>query len=211
MHRLASISSIYMEGSRVAEGYEATIRIIKEQGKLFRTETVTETGNRVSLVTAEEGWTFSADEPGSAARLTTEEFARSVTELDIAGPLVDYISKGHRAVLLGKELIADNSCYKVSLVTKDGLETLFWIDKITYLVTRSSNICLEIHNSTSRNSFTIYNDYRNVDGVMFPFTFHTVGSNKTQPQREEKTIYSQVLLNQVTEPGTYIPGSLIKP
>ena len=133
-NKLASVKSIYMEGIKEMNGGAFVVKITKEQDKLSRTEIE----NNVVLITAEGAWTFFPTRTPEVEKIPTGNLAGIQTEMDIAGPLVDYIAKGHRAELLGKEQLEDNTCYKIKLTTGNGKEMMFWIDASTYLVNQSS-------------------------------------------------------------------------
>ena len=57
---------------------------------------------------------------------------------------MDYIDKGYKAELLGKEIVDDATCFKIKLSESTGKEMWFWINTNNYLVYQSSGPTLGI-------------------------------------------------------------------
>lgn len=49
--------------------------------------------------------------------------------------MIDWKKRGSTLTLLGEQTVSDRDCYKLKLVTKDQVETLYFIDKETSLLT----------------------------------------------------------------------------
>lgn len=175
--KLLAIKSIYMEGSREMMGNEVAVKITKEQGKLSRTEFEMGGTNGFILVTEKEAWSFIPMRSPTPTKMPDEALAGMQTELDIAGPLVDYIAKGNTTELLGKDTVDGNTCYKIKLTTKAGKEIKYWIDATTFLITQSAAKGVGRgpggDGRTEKEMFTIYADYKAVDGIMFAHNIET--------------------------------------
>lgn len=60
--------------------------------------------------------------------------------MDIAGPLVDYIAKGNKAELQGKETIDGKEAYKVKLTLATGKDVTYYFDTKTNLLVQTKQM-----------------------------------------------------------------------
>ncbi|MEP7111144.1 MAG: hypothetical protein ABI760_24320 [Ferruginibacter sp.] len=204
-NKLASVKSIYMEGIKVMMGKEVTVKIIKEQDKLSRTEIDNGVANGLVLVTDKEAWTFFPLRSPVADRIPESESAGLQTELDIAGPLVDYVAKGHKAELLGKETVEGNTCYKIKLTTKEGRELMFWLDASSYLVIQSSATRISAGRGNAGETYTLYKDYKEVDGIQFAHTCETKTTETNATEIGGEIFFHKILINPVIDPQLFLP------
>ena len=201
--KLASVKSIYMEGVKEMMGKEMTVKIIKQQDKLSRTEIETGVVNEFVLITDKEAWTFFPSRYAVPDKTPDEDLAGLQTELDIEGPMVDYIAKGHKAELLGKDVVEGNKCYKIKLTTKAGKEMMFWIDANTYLVNQSSTT--GAGREAVIETFTFYKDYKEVGGIQFAHTCETKTAGSNAAGIGGETFFYKILLNPTIDPKMFSP------
>lgn len=83
------------------------------------------------------------------------------------GPLVGYREKGHTAEYLGEDEIEGKNHYIVRVVLADGNVMDHYLDKDAMLVTKTRAI-RAIHGKDESMTETVYSDYREVAGVLFP-------------------------------------------
>ena len=172
--KLNAIKSIYKEGTMEMMSNEITVRVTKEQGKLSRTEFDVGGSTGFRLVTAKEAWSYIPMRSPTPVKLSDAAAASMQTELDIAGPLVDYVAKGHKAELIGKDTLHGNECYKIKLITAAGKEILFWINTKTYLLDQSSQQNSGMGDGkTPIEVISVYKDYSPVDGIMIAHIIET--------------------------------------
>ena len=169
--KLLALSSVTTQGVSVMNGNEITTTTIKVQGKLFRNEINFGMGSAVTIVTPEKGWRSNPRNGGAFEPMAEDVLKASQYQMDCPGPLVNYAAKGHKAELLGKETVDNTDCFKIKLTTNSAKEITYWIDSKTYLM----------HQTAQKGGFgggsggdtevtTIYKDYKDVDGLQFPFT-----------------------------------------
>lgn len=180
--KLNAVKSIYMEGSREMMGAEVTVKITKEQGKLSRTEFEMAGSTGYVLVTEKEAWSLFPMRSPTPVKMPDEALPALQTETDISGPLVDYVAKGHKAELTGKDTLNGNLAYKIKLTTKAGKEINYWIDATSYLLVQSSSKGGGMFGGGGRRAgaggepaevISLYKDYKDVGGVLFPHTIET--------------------------------------
>ena len=209
--KLDSVKSIYMEGTREMMGNEITIRITKEQGKLSRTEFDMGGTTGFVLVTNKDAWTYIPMRSPDPVKLPDDAVASMQIELDIAGPLVDYIAKGNKVELIGKDTLDGNENYKIKLTTATGKDILFWIDSKTYLLTQTSQKGGGMFggggrkNGNGDNETTVvYKDYSAVDGIQFPHTIETKMAGGNNAGGGAAT-FDKIEINQPVDPKLYKP------
>jgi outer membrane lipoprotein-sorting protein len=198
--KLLAIKSLYMEGAGQMMGNEIEIKITKEQGKLSRTEFEAGAGNGFTIVTEKEGWNMFSMRSTTPNAMSPEAVAAQQTELDIAGPLVNYAAKGHKAELVGKDAEAGTECYKIKLTTSAGKDINYWIDAKTFMLVQSSQKMTGRGGAEVEN-VVLYKDYKAVDGIQFP---HTV-ERKSQGPGGGSTTFDKVELNKPVDPKMYKP------
>ncbi len=194
-----------MEGIQEMMGKEITVIITKEQDKLSRTDIESGEGKSVMLITDKEAWTFLPLGSPCAYKIPDKYLAGLQTEMDIIGPLADYIAKGHKAELLGKDTMEGNTCYKIKLTTKAGREMMFWVDAATYLVNQSSTTTIGAGRGVDPETFTIYGNYKEVDGIQFAHTFETKTNSSDGAKICEETFFHTIMVNPTIDPKMYQP------
>jgi outer membrane lipoprotein-sorting protein len=137
--KLNSMKTLYMEGVAVMQnGNEITTKLYKEQDKLYRREVAAPFGNIVMVVTEKQGWSSNPRNGGSFEAMPEEGVKNQQHELDCAGPLVDYASKGHKVELIGKEEVEGTEAIKIKLTLKSGQDINYFFDPKTGYIIRFS-------------------------------------------------------------------------
>ncbi len=170
--KLATLHSVTMEGVSVMNGNEITNKTMKVQDKLYRNEVNFGMGRMTTLLTAEKGWRTNFRNGGAFEAMTDEVYKSMQHQTDCADPLVNYLAKGHKAELTGKETIDNIECYKIKLTTRGGHEINYWLDAKTSLVYQTSQKGGGFGGPRGGDVelITIYKDYKPVDGILFAFT-----------------------------------------
>lgn len=202
-YKLAFVKSIYMEGIKELIGQEVIVKIIKEQDKLCRIEMETPVEKGFDLVTDKEAWTLNRLISPVAKKIDDEKLAGLQMELDIAGPLADYMAKGHKAELMGKETLEGNICYKIKLILKSGNAMMFWVDASTYLLYQSSATPGWEQGRANTEIFTLYKNYKEVDGIQFAHTLEITSSGTDGSKISEEIRFHTILVNPTIDPGFY--------
>lgn len=192
--KLDKIQNLVMEGNLTVQGTEVAVTITQVHNKLNRQD-ITAMGMRgFDMMTDKEGWQYmpfqgmQKPEPKSA-----EEVKEGQTDLDIAGPLVDYVSKGHKLELQGKEDVDGVSCYKIKATLSTGKVVTFFIDTSAYLIKRAKET--RNFNGQAVELQTDLADYKEVEGVKMPYSItqqfgtvyiSTIKANQTIPESAYK-------------------------
>ena len=168
--KLAAIQTIKLTRT-VASGIGTTLRVIvyKKRPALMRVEqgpaqpgaTMTPRG-----INAEAVWDMVQGkvvprQPPLAAE------AREV-DGDFDGLLVDWREKGHTVAFAGRETLPGGETLKLTVTLKSGLVRTVYLDGKTYLDRRHTGV-LNLPNGRRFDITIDFDNWRDVDGVKFPF------------------------------------------
>jgi hypothetical protein len=206
-----AVKTVYMEGSREMMGNEVPVRVTKEQGKLSRTEFDAAGATGFLLVTEKEGWNFFPMRNSEPNKMPDAAVENMQTELDIAGPLVNYAAKGYKVELIGKDTVEGASCYKIKLTIKEGRDKSFYIDEATNLLVKvSSKAGSRMGRGEGKpadpnaENAILYKDYKTVEGLLFPHTFE-MKSSGGQSRGGGGTTFDSIEVNKPVDPKMYKP------
>jgi hypothetical protein len=199
--QLAVLQTVFMEGSLLAAGEEQRLTIYAEQDRLLRITYTNDSGTGMLLLTTGDAWSSLPAGSGAGRYIRPEAHHREA--LDIAGPLVQYVQKGHRAELAGKESVEGHECYKVRLITAAGSSMLFWIDRKSFLLRQSGGAYNPFHGNAFTPTTILYKDHRFVDGLLFP---HLLEVLDAQQLPVATVVFEKVSPNLPLSPELYKPG-----
>ena len=191
--KLDAIQNIYMEGMITLMGITSFIKIATVR-------------NELNPVGFNQQWQLTDQEKNSAASehiFTNTTFLSEVmsamqTDTDIAKPLINYVAKGHTAVLIGKEVIDAVTCYKLKLTTKEGNVIYYWINKDDFLIIQSSFENSETGVVKNESILTRYNNYKVADGILFAHSIE-IQINRLRGNSTVAISCSKVEINQLVE------------
>ncbi|TLV00809.1 outer membrane lipoprotein-sorting protein [Dyadobacter luticola] len=142
-----------------------TTTIIQDQG--FRSETTVQGMTVVQAINGNTGWAINPMTGQTKATALPEEAIKSMAaETDLTG-LYNYKEKGYILTLDGEEDLAGAKVYKVSMTLKNGIKRLNYISKDTFYILK-----IIVHANMNGQDVTSENtqsDFRQVDGVTYPF------------------------------------------
>lgn len=108
---------------------------------------------------------------------------------DFDDQLANWKTKGYKAKLMDDETVDEKNHFVVELLSATGFTTLFFIDKETYLLTKTKMVRPR---GEQQNTIEIlYSDYRSVEGIMFPFEVEEY----TNGARVLTTEFDEIILN----------------
>jgi len=122
--------------------------------------------------------------------LSADEMRTMSQKADFDRPLIDYKAKGNHIELLGKEKVDATDAYKLKVTLKDGQVRYDYIDSITYQEIKWEGKIVADGREIEATSY--FRDYRNVEGVMYPFLIESETSGSATKQ---KIIFQKVEIN----------------
>jgi outer membrane lipoprotein-sorting protein len=190
--KLKAVRSIRMTGSFEAGGVQAMFTQLYKRPMKTRLDVEVQGMTMTQAYDGQNGWqvvpfTGKKDpEPMSGDPLKNMK-----EQADIDGPLLDYKAKGSTVVLVGKENIDGADAYHLKVTLKDGSVREMYLDARTYLVsrivvkTKMQGAEVELESNAT--------DYRQVDGLMFPFSIEQHATAGNGPG--QKIIFRTVEVN----------------
>ncbi len=174
--KLNSIQSVYFEGTREMMGSEVQVKVTKVEGKLMRIDFEFGGNSGYTIVTPEKGWTYIPMRSDNVNEMPAPVVKSMQSQMDIAGPLINYKAKGYQATLNGKETVDGNEAYKIQLTSSDGKVSTWFINTKTNLLVQSKQWSEGGRNGQGpQEVVTNFKDYTDVNGLMFPQTLITEG------------------------------------
>jgi hypothetical protein len=204
--KLASIKSLYMEGSREMMGNEVDVKVTKVDGKLNRVDFAFGSNNGYTIITPDKGWSYIPMRSDKAEEIPQERLKTMQDQMDISGPLVDYASKGYKAVLQGKDTANGKEAWKILLTASNGKEETFYIDTASHLLIQTRQMTeggARRNNNGPTEVITDYTDYKDFDGIMFPQTVTTEGTG----MGAGAMIFEKIVINPPVDDKLYKPSN----
>ena len=193
LDKLDAIQNIYIEGMITLMGITSFIKIATVQNKL------NPAGFNLQWQLTDEEENYAASEHTfTNTTLLCEVMSAMHTDTGIATPLINYVAKGHTAVLIGKEVIDEVTCYKIKLTVNKGNVIYYWINKDDFLIVQSSFENSETGLLKNESKLTRYNNYKVVDGILFAHSME-IQINRLKENRTVEISCSKVEINQPVE------------
>ena len=126
-----------------------------------------------------------------AEPMTGDDLKNAQEQADLDGPLMDYKKKGNTVELIGKEKIAGKDSYNLKITLKNGDVRNLYLNAVTLLGQKTS--AKTMTRGTEVELESILGDYREVDGLKFPFSIeqHQVGGEGPG----QKIIFKKIEVN----------------
>jgi hypothetical protein len=206
MDKIKAVKSVKVTGKMVMGGgqMEAPFVQLKRRPSDSRTEFVFQgmTGVQAYDGTGGIAWNimpFMGKKDPEAQ--PAEETKLVAEEADFDGELVDYKDKGHTIELVGKEQVEGADAFKLKVTRKSGNVDYVYLDAETGLEVKSES--KRTVRGTEVEGEQFMSDYKEVDGMPFPFTI-TAGRKGGPAEQRQKIVMEKVELN------VAMPDSLFK-
>ncbi|UCE18454.1 MAG: serine hydrolase [Gemmatimonadota bacterium] len=157
---------------RVSMGpQEIPITIYKKRPQLYRSEQIMPHGDiMVRAVNERNAWIqMGQRNPRQRPDFAADHQRESVADFD--GILVDYERKGHSVEIVGMEDIEDTETYELKVRLASGAEQFVYLDSKSYLMKKQIRTAYTPQGEIQVED--VYDDYREVDGIMIPFLIHS--------------------------------------
>ena len=152
------VNSVRMEGSLQVQGAELTVIQTILQGKGTRQDFSVAGMTGFMIITPTAGWNFMPfNGQTSPESMTAEDVAKSQTELDVQGVLVDYAAKGHTIEYLGKDDVEGTECFKIKVNIKGGDPETMYFETKEYMLVRQ--VSKQNRNGQEMEITTNYSNY----------------------------------------------------
>jgi hypothetical protein len=163
--KIGQVKSLYAETTVDIMGNSANSAEYLVQGKGFKNEMDFNGTKIVNCVTDKGGWVINPFAGAADAQAMPDEvYKASKDQVYFGGSLVDYATKGNKVELAGEE----GNNYKLK-VTRDGAETMYYIDKTNYYLNKTVSKG-EMQGQSVEITIS-FSDYKKTDfGIVVPYT-----------------------------------------
>jgi hypothetical protein len=135
--KLANLKSVRMESTISVQGMEIPMVITRVNNVGQRVDISAMGMDGYLITTPKAGWSYMPFMGQSAVEPMPEDAVKQGSdELDLAGPLVDYKTKGNKAELIGKETVDGAECFKIKLTNSNGVERTYMVDSKSFYIVR---------------------------------------------------------------------------
>jgi outer membrane lipoprotein-sorting protein len=190
--RLKSVKSIKTTATiAMGPGMEAPGVMIQKRPKMAHLEFTIQGLTAVQGYDGKNAWEIMPFMGKKDPELMSADEAKEMEEnADFDGPLMDYKDKGNQVELLGKEKVEGTDAYKLKVSLKNGDVQTVYIDADSFLSIKEET--KRTVRGTDRDIESSIGDYKEVDGIIFPFAIESGVKGGTD---KEKITVSKIELN----------------
>lgn len=183
LEKLRAIKTVTMNGTATLGGpggsLQAPFSMKSKRPGQMRMEITIQGQSLVQATDGKTPWTINPFQGSPAPEKMSEDDAKDAEQqADIDGPLVDYKAKGNTVELLGKEDFEGTEVYKLKVTLKGGGIQYIYLDASTYLEIKETT--KRSRNGQEFEVETLPSDYKEVNGVLFPFSIQSKVNGTTQ-------------------------------
>jgi hypothetical protein len=183
LDKIKSVSSIRMTGSMSMADIEVPITMVMKRPSSVRMEFTVKGMTGVRAYDGTTGWSLMPflGIPGPVA-VSGSELQELKEQADIDGALVDYKAKHNTLELAGKEKVNGADAYKLKVTRASGSVEWIYVDANTYLDIKEDST--RTVQGVQRDVETFISDYRDIDGLKFPFAVQSGVKGLTEQQQK---------------------------
>jgi outer membrane lipoprotein-sorting protein len=168
VEKLKALKSVRFSGKMsLGGGMEAPFSMSKKRPEMMRVDFTVQGMTGSQAYDGTTGWMVMPFLGKKDAEPMSGDMLKEAKEqADFDGPTWDYKAKGNTVELLGKADIEGTPAYKLKLTTKEGTDTILYIDAETFLEVKAEAKRKvqgqEVEGETS------FGNYQEFEGLMFP-------------------------------------------
>ncbi|MFI5218914.1 MAG: hypothetical protein ACHQNT_05440 [Bacteroidia bacterium] len=119
-----------------------------------------------------QGWKIDAFNNETKPTFLSGKYALAMmneADVELESAFINYRKKGHEAILEGKDTVDSKTCFRIKFIRKDGDTTTYFFNSENFELVMKSAVS---KNTEMNNAVldTYYSDYREINGVKFPFS-----------------------------------------
>jgi outer membrane lipoprotein-sorting protein len=183
LDKLKAIQSVKITGRMtVGPGIEAPLTLEKKRPNRMRIDFTVQGMTGTQAYDGTSGWAVipfgGRKDPDP---MGPDDLKNVQEQAEFDGPLVDYHTKGHTVELVGKEPVEGADAYKLKVTLQNGDIRYIYIDAAQFLDVKVEG--RRKLRGTEVETETALGDYKQVDGVLFPFSIESTIKGTPQKQR----------------------------
>ncbi len=155
-----AIKSIYSEGMITMKGSTLSIKIYQ-----FKENIASENFTIQWQISDIADNQYETLQSPASTQLLDKNSIECITQFNNTAHLINYIADDNKILLIGKEVVDENICYRIALKTKAGIEINYWFKKSDGLLYQTAIKNNENGLSKTMNISTKYAEYRAVQNI----------------------------------------------
>ena len=181
--KLKALNTVRLTGTMtMGQGMEAPITIERKRPGMSRTEFTIQGMTGIQAFDGTRTWSVLPFMGKKDPEVGTDEDNKNAQDdADFDGPLVDWKAKGNTVELAGKESVEGADAFKLKVTKKNGNVDYDYLDAETYLLVKTEG--KRRFRGTEIDGETTLSDYKDVDGLMEPFSLES--GAKGMPQKRK--------------------------
>jgi len=173
MEKINAITTLKRSGKfEGGGGFEAATRQENKRPNMVREEFSLQGLTGVNAYDGKTGWKI---EPWQGKKdpepLGEDELKEIIEDSDFDGPLVNYAAKGNRVEYAGMEPVEGTDAYKLKVTLASGDTRYYYMDTDYYVPIKIET--KRVIRGAEREFETSLGDYKEVNGVYFPYSFES--------------------------------------
>ena len=200
VEKLKALQSVRFTGKMsLGGGMEAPFTMTKKRPEMMRLDFTIQGMTASQAYDGTTGWALMPFLGKKEAEPMSGDMLKDAKEqADFDGPTWDYKAKGNTVELLGKADIEGTPAYKLRVVTKDGSDTLLYLDAETFLEVKAE--AKRKVQGQDVEGETSFGNYQEFNGLLFPMSMEM--KQKGAPSGQVITI-EKVELNPTLENDSF--------
>ena len=186
MDRLAAITTITRTGTFYGGGgFEARVHNENKRPNKVRAEFAFQGMVGVNAYDGSSGWKIEPWQGKKEAESLSEDETKGIIEdAEFEDPLLDYQRKGNKVEYLGRDDVEGTDVHKLKVtLASNGDVRTYYLDADSYVPIKYE--VLRIVRGAEREFEVELGDYKDVNGVLFPFAFAIGGKGSPSSQKQQ--------------------------
>lgn len=169
--KISQINSMYLENSMEVMGNESLSKTTILNGKGIKTISDVMGQTMIQCYTDKGGWMINPMGGSSdPAPMADDQYKAGKSSIYVGESFIDYATKGNKVELLGKESVNNVDAFKLKVVTKDSVTSVYYIDPATFYIIQTSLVANMM--GQQMEIITSMKDYQKTDfGYVLPYTY----------------------------------------
>ncbi|MCB1628822.1 MAG: hypothetical protein KDI37_18655 [Xanthomonadales bacterium] len=158
-----------MTGNMTMGPMEAPFRLEFARDNKVRMEFDLQGMTAIQAYDGEQGWAVMPFLGKLDPEPMAEDQLKSIKDMaDFDGALIGYKAKGHQVEMIGLESVEGTEAYKLQITKANGDQETWWLDAEYYLPIKTASKIEQM--GQVMDVSTTLGDYKEVDGLIFPFS-----------------------------------------
>ena len=176
--KIAAIKTLRTTGKMKAGSVELAVASEQKRPNLIRQEATIQGLTQVQAYDGKAGWQISPFEgKKDPETMGGDDLKQFIDQADFDDPLVNSKARNIKVELVGKDKVSGSDAFKLKVTRPSGTVEYHYLDAEQYVTLKVESKA--VVRGAEVESETILGDYKEVNGVYFPFSIET-GSKNSQ-------------------------------